>query len=236
MHYDPQVANLASCIRIFPHQNDSGGFFVAVLEKVADHEVDLPRLPHKPLPKWREPPFRPLTALSTEIADRILSDYGFPSSFNPASLFVHDDSAINNVYFVNAKAAALLNRVPPSELRAVAAGVRIFTWKRVTADGVGAVPCSEGISIVATFANRRRTSIPEADARRLLEAGNNGVPLAELADGERLLAEPPGGHLLEVSGSAICYGAIRIGGKLRVYLKRPLVAAELLRLREHFSS
>jgi hypothetical protein len=137
---------------------------------------------------------------------------------------------------VNAKVAALLNNVPADQLRAVAAGIRLFTWKRTVADSVGAIPCSEGIEIVARLARRRRTEISEADARRLLEAGNDGIALAEIAGGEPILTEPPGGWLIGIAGSPIAYGAIRMGGKLRVYLKRQQVPTELFRITEHFAA
>ncbi len=49
-------SELAGCLRIWPHQNDSGGFFVAVLEKEAsapgEDEPEVAELVAEPDPRW----------------------------------------------------------------------------------------------------------------------------------------------------------------------------------------
>jgi hypothetical protein len=218
-------------MRFFPHQNDSGGFFVAVLEKNAEAVVAVPRLPHKPLCKWREPPFRPLAAISREIAEAVIAEYGL-GGIEADDLFVHDDSAVNNIYFAMPKVGEIVKGKPKEELRAMSAGVRLFTWKSLTAEGsVCAVPCIEGIRIVGRLATKRVIEFGEEEVRKLLNAGNEGVAVAELDS--RLMEEPPGGFLVRLRRRGLAYGAIRIGDKMKIYLKRELVAAELLRIDEH---
>jgi hypothetical protein len=217
-------------MRFLPHHNDSGGFFIAVMEKRADAAVALPRLPHRPLSKWREPPFRPLPA---DFACGLLADYGFPPEITPETLFVHDHSAVNNIYFARPGIASLIEATPWEELRAVSAGVRLFTWKLLTAErSVCAIPCIEGIAIVARFATKRVIGLTAAEIGRLMDAGNVGVAAGEFAEGGRLMGEPPGGWLVRVRGSEICYGAIRIGGVMKIYLKKEMVATERLRIEE----
>jgi 16S rRNA C967 or C1407 C5-methylase (RsmB/RsmF family) len=232
---EPKVENLEFCMRFFPHQNNSGGFFLAVLEKTGEVDLQIPKLAHRPLSKWREPPFRPITSLSTEIAAKIISDFGMPQDFDLGLLFVHDESVVNNVYLMNRQVADMLGAVPPDQLRAVACGIRIFTWKTLTGEAaVCAIPCIEGIQIVNRLVTKRRVVLEAADVRRLIVANNDGIALSELAYGEALMGEPPGGFLFCVRGSELCYGGMRIGDKLKLYLRKQLADSELRRIADYF--
>jgi hypothetical protein len=232
---EPRVENLELCMRFFPHQNDSGGFFVAVLEKTGEVDLQIPKLPHRPLSKWREPPFRPIASISTEIAAKIISDFGMPQDFDLGLLFVHDESVVNNVYLMSRQVADMLGRVPPDQLRVVTCGIRIFTWKPLTGEAaVCAIPCIEGIQIVNRLVTKRRVVLEAADVKRLIVASDAGIALSELADGETLMGEPAGGFLFCVRGSDLCYGGMRIGTRLKLYLKKQFADLELRKISQNF--
>ena len=230
----PQIPELHRCMRFLPHQNDTGGFFVAVLRKKSEFDVDLPRLAHKPLSRWREPPFRPLADLSKDVVSQIVSDYGFPSDFDASCLFVHDEACVNNIYLVNSNVRDVLGRMPYDTLRPMAAGVRIFTWKTLTEDEdyVHAIPCVEGMYLLTKLATKRKVELPVEQIYRLIKAGNDGVYLKDLALPESIMQERPGGFLFHAAGTDLWYGVIRMKHKFVLYVKKEFRKYEMSKLEQ----
>lgn len=232
---EPQIDHLDRCMRFLPHQNDTGGFFVAVLRKTSEITAEIPKLAHKPLSRWREPPFRPLVDMSEQIARQIAFDYGFPEDFDVNCMFVHDESCVNNIYLVNEQARDVLKKFPGEELRVFASGVRIFTWKTLSPDEdyVHAIPCVEGMYILTKLATKRIVELPIEQIHRLMQAGNDGVYLKDLTLPETIMEERPGGFLFRAKGTDLWYGVIRIKHKFVLYVKKEFRRYELAKIESY---
>ena len=92
-------SNLENCMRFYPQQNDSGGFFVAVIEKNSNNLISNP-LPFKHLSDWRQPPFIPLIKNNNEVYLQLKEEYGLDNSFNPNSLFIRAEESVRNIFYL----------------------------------------------------------------------------------------------------------------------------------------
>jgi 16S rRNA C967 or C1407 C5-methylase (RsmB/RsmF family) len=124
MFPNPQCQNLQNCMRFYPHQNDSGGFFVAVLEKKNDFDFPVYQ---KNLSKWKEPPIIPLHEINPNICEEIISSFGFPQTFPKENLFIRDEKAVKNIYYLSRSLTEIVQQNQSEKLRAQSAGVRLFS-------------------------------------------------------------------------------------------------------------
>ena len=74
-------SSLTQCMRVWPHQNDTGGFFVAVFEKIANPPVWEPFPEREPFQSWdaRHPSFKKEMTL---LAERFSIDPSYFSELN----------------------------------------------------------------------------------------------------------------------------------------------------------
>ncbi|KAH0794690.1 NOL1/NOP2/sun family protein [Histomonas meleagridis] len=235
MNPQPQIQNLEYCMRFFPHQNDSGGFFVAVLQKLGNINVEVPKLPHKPLPKWKEPPFVKLSTVSNEVAESIKNDFGLTSDFDSERMFVRAENVVNNIYYLSKEVAEIVNSIPSDQLRAVLCGTRIFTWKSLSDKSiVRGVPCMEGTDVVRKFASKRIVNVSAAVMKRMILSAQEGVNVGELPFYDEVKDQRQGGYLFNVEGSALSFGGIILKGNVVIYLKKEHIQSEVFKLEQMF--
>lgn len=234
------------CMRFLPHDNDTGGFFVAVLTKLSnafDTTINEPRLSHKPPFKWREHPYLPLSTVSPTKMSYLMTTFGLTPSFT-SNLFVRDEeeSLIRNIFFCCDPGSSIVSTVPPGELRAVSCGVRVFTWKEFKDENtVRAVPCIEGVSLLRKFIpsdNERVVRVDVDDMIKLLKAGNNGCMTCDMKNGEELKKLKVGGLLfvLDVVGVDVCYGGLLLKDSVMLYVKKDMIDQEIQRIQIEIDS
>lgn len=234
------VSGIEHCMRFFPHQNNTGGFFVAVLQKKSstfDTVINEPHLPHKPSFKWRENPYLRLVDVSPSKGELLSKCFGLDADFI-SNLFVRDEdeSLIRNIFYCSPPASGVVMKLAPEELRAVSCGLRVFTWKEFKDENtVRAVPCIEGASVLKRFmnqSNERIVPIGSDDMKMLLRAGNDGCKIDELKNAECLRKLKVGGLLfvLDVKGTNICYGGLLLKDNVLLYVKKDMIDQEIERI------
>lgn len=236
MFCDRTVENLNYCMRFLPHQNDSGGFFVAVMEKSSDFSIEEQKLPHKPIGKWREPPFVPLMKLNSSVYDQIKTDYGMDDAFNNDQLYVHAEDTINKIYYLSEKIKEIVESFPPEELRAVLCGSSIFSWKHnLNADNpCRAYPCIDSINIICKYASKRKIQVNINDMKLLFEAGNTGIEQETLSSYNQFVQLSVGGLIIQIPGTQFVYGAMKLGTKIQLHLGKEELKKESNKLFQHF--
>lgn len=231
----PGVAN---CMRFFPHLNDTGGFFVTVLEKTGDVTVKVP-LPPKKNGNWIEPSFIPLDGhkLGDEVFGQLKEQFGLDDTFDRSRVFVRGDDIVHSILYLNENAAKIVKDAAPEILRAFSAGTRAFSWKTLKhPTAVCGVPCFEGIDVAFAHASKRKFEATPADMAVLLAAGNSGAPFEQLSEGlQKAMADAlPGGLFVHVPGTSFIYGGMRNRATLSLHVKKEAIKYELTKIQELF--
>jgi 16S rRNA C967 or C1407 C5-methylase (RsmB/RsmF family) len=143
-----ETLNIDRCMRVYPHHQNTGGFFVAVIEKISGFgSLDTGKGPRRkgkrqadeiaPLAEvkkasgWRgvnELPFLFLGPNSHSVKE-CLSAYGIHSSF-PQDLFVtrsEEDINFKHIYIVSSLAKKVLTSENANSLKLINTGVRMFS-------------------------------------------------------------------------------------------------------------
>ena len=232
------VDGLEHCMRFYPHQNDSGGFFVTVLRKTAEFEAKVPQS-QSPAKEWKEFPYVPLTEIEggKEIMEEIIKDYGMTEAFNPANLFARGESAVNNIFYLTNSAASVVRTLPPKTLRAVLCGTRILTHKTLAdATAVKDLPCAEGINILTKFSTKRTVSVTPAELKGMLLAGNDGLRFEDMTEhsATTFKSEPIGGIIVTIKDSPFVYGGMRRTTNVSLQVKKERIPQELFKLSQAF--
>jgi len=194
--------DLRKCLRILPHLNDTGGFFVALLRKVQGlpgpqpprggrAAGQIPRVERVPreVPKenryWAVP-----GAVVDGLQERFGLEAGLVESLRPC-LFSRSQAFRSVTSTARPVVEACLAGPASAALRPVFTGVTLFRWDR----GTGELELTqEGAEALGSrLGSCRRVSVAAAGLRRLLEAVGRPVPLADLG--------------LELGGSPTLQGA-----------------------------
>lgn len=227
----PQCQNLQHCMRFFPHQNDSGGFFVAVLEKKKEFDLTFPQ---KTFSKWKEPPIKSLSQYSSDICEDIISSFGFPQTFPRESLFVHTEKIVKNIFYLSKNAINLVQSAESEQLRAFSVGVRLFSWKQFNDPLiVKAFPCFEGISIIFHFATKRKIQISINDCLQILEKETEIEKLSN--ETQQKLSDITGGGLIVYIDNLFIYPVAKMKNLIISQIKKENLIQEQERLRCYFS-
>ena len=232
------VDGIENCLRFYPHQNDSGGFFVTVLKKTAEFDVKVPQS-QSPPKEWKEFPYIPLSQIEggKEIMDEIVRDYGMPDSFNPENLFARAETVVNNIFYLTNAAAEIVRTMPSKTLRAVLCGTRILSHKTLSdTRAVKDLPCAEGIHILTRFCTKRVISVTPAELKAMLLAGNDGLPFDKMSDetAARFKSEPVGGVVVSVQDTPFVYGGMRRTTNTSLQVKKERIPQEIFRITQVF--
>lgn len=211
---DNEALHLEYTLRLLPHLMDSGGFYVALLEKVAE----TPALPaHQPKaiavkrPATRKRGMAPLdeqimqrfieTPEGPQVVDRLRAFYALRDDFPVDQLYVANTDA-STVFFVSEKVAAVIDRQ-----KVMSGGVRMFKRHKGDADAFRLV--SDGVQVLSPYiGDARRLAVSFALFVRMLQ---DDLPLAEFGAAAEKLNEP-GCVLVEVVDGVLkgcCYSAWR---------------------------
>jgi hypothetical protein len=230
------VGDIGRCMRFYPHQNDSGGFFVAVLVKNAEmgSAGGWRASPHP----WRELPFLKLSGVTggNKVYEEIRDGYGIDCESN---LFVRAESKIRSIYYLSNEAADLVGSWDPKKLRAMNCGVRMFSYKKLDDEGIlNAFPCQEGVAILAAMAKKRIIEVDALDAKKMINAGNGGISVLELSEKARIgvMEMGPGGVIVRIGGSRFVYGGMKRGKMIVLQLKKDRISMEVFKIEREFGA
>lgn len=220
---DIEKYNLQNCIRVLPHHNNTGGFFVAVLEKRKllpwekavddkaqeskerkEQEKDecVERAPKKPriMQGFKEDPFK-FFQPEEEIFKTFKNFFELSDDFDSTCLFTRciEESKRKNIYFASPEVRDILQR-NEHRLKIINSGVKTFTRcdRRI-------VDCpyrlsNEGLVSIEHFIGRqRRIVIKKDDLVKLLNHLNPADALYVTELSEEMQTE----HKNKISGSCI---------------------------------
>ncbi|OHT09516.1 Multisite-specific tRNA:(cytosine-C(5))-methyltransferase trm4a [Tritrichomonas foetus] len=232
------VDGIENCMRFFPHQNDTGGFFVAVLCKNSEFSVRVQTTQHASK-TWKEPPFIQLANVEggNQIIEEIKNDYGMKQEFNPSHLFARAEKSVKTIFYLTDQIVDLVQKIPEEKLRPVACGTRLFSYKSLNDENaVKAFPCFEGIEILNHFATKRIVSIAPSDLKETLKAGNPGLQFSQMTEeaATKLKELPVGGLIVTCEGTNFVYGGMKRMTNLTLQVKKERIKQEIFKLVNFF--
>jgi len=212
---------LERCLRLLPHQQDTGGFFVAVLEKVSPTWISIVTeetaapAPAAPVPAaaaptkhWEkkaypEAPFQPFDIENKykEVWESIKVFYGLKEGFPTDQLMTRSDSAMK-VALVSKSVKQIWNADDRKDLKIVNGGVRVFKHQ----PGKEPLGCEyriagEGTQHMLPWISKRRITISLADFAILLTQQDPLFSSFEGRAANTMAATPQGCVLLEIDPS-----------------------------------
>lgn len=229
--------SITRCMRFFPHQNDSGGFFVTVLQKNAPFEVRVENTQNASNKHKKDAPFTPLHDVEDgqNIINHIINDYGIDDDQTKFSsnLFARTENQAKTIFYLSKPLTEIINRIPSQKLQTVACGTRIFSYKSLNDENaVNAFPCFEGIDTLKNVATKRIVSITPADLKATFKAGNDGLQFSEMSqkDSDELSKLPIGGLIVKCEGTNLVYSGMKRKSNLTLQVKKERIKQEILKL------
>ncbi|KAH0789898.1 NOL1/NOP2/sun family protein [Histomonas meleagridis] len=228
----PQVEGLSRCMRFYPQDFDSGGFFVAVLTKVKEFErvTSPPSKPQKPL---TEAPYLPMKQQVPEVLECIKNIFGLQDDFPYDQLYVRDEKAVHTIYFVGERISKLINEYGSVNLRTISCGCPIFTWRSFASDKKATpYPCDEGIPVLIKYATKRVFRVTPEEMRLLLIAGHKAVPFNQFSKEtfQQMENVDSTGAIFYIPDTPFRYGGMTFKSSASVYLRKDLLPVELEKL------
>lgn len=230
------VDGISHCMRFFPHQNDSGGFFVAVLRKNFEFDVKVEVTQNNSSKVWKLPPFIPLNQVTDgpETIQRIINDYGINTDkLHTNCLFSHAEESVKTIFYLSDQIADIVQRIPYKTLFPVACGTRMFCFKSLNDYmAVNAFPSIEGIDILYKAATKRIVTIAPSDLKTTLQLGNTGMQFSEMTEKaqEQLVPLPIGGLIVVCEGTNFVYGGMKRKTNLTLQVKKERIKPEIFKL------
>ena len=221
--------SIKNCMRFYPQDSDSGGFFVAVLKKVRDFER-VTKLPTNTPKEFKELQFRPIDSVSSTTLQELRDIFGLGDNFKSDQAFVRDDKKVNSVYYFESPVAAqMVREIPHNTLRTVSGGVKVFTFKSFRKNQPEIpYPAQEGIHVISKYITKRKFCLTPQEMLLLLSAGTDGLQYSKLRPelGEELRTGPRTGALFCIENSQFEYTGITFKATLAVFLRNDLLQLE----------
>lgn len=226
------VDGLEHCMRFYPQDDDSGGFFVTVLRKTDNFTRISSKQSTKPRP-LREAPYIPLKKVSPEVLEEIQTTFGLREDFPFDQLFVRDEKSVRNIAFVSTEIAKIITEHGSDEFRTISCGSPIFTWKTFSGGkGTLPYPCPEGIDIVFKFSTQRKFAVTPSEMMQLFKVGHNALPFQKLSTEtfQQLENQKSTGCIIYIPDTPFMYGGMTFPSSLCLYLRKDLLPVEANKL------
>ncbi|CAB3407984.1 unnamed protein product [Caenorhabditis bovis] len=178
--------NLHFTMRITPHLQDTGGFFVALFEKVKETEFDGnaangPAWKKKKM--FKDEPFSFLKK-DDERWNDIKSFYGVDQSFNYENLFSRrletNDADSRQLFFANDAVKSFVKN-NMNKISVQNAGMKIFSRTEGKVESTRFRLSQEGIRYLFKFMNKQKVKISKEDMLYILKSDEKLVPTEKLA-------------------------------------------------------
>jgi hypothetical protein len=222
--------DIERCMRFYPQDADSGGFFVAVLKKIADFaRITSPgRNPQK---EFKEIQYRPIESVSVEALTELRQIFGLGENFPTDQVFVRGGEKVNAVYFFASPVTARLVRaLPHNSLRSVSGGVKLFTYKSFH-KGQPEIPypAPEGVHLASKLLTKRKFFLTPLEMKLLLESRGDGLPYSEVRPelAEEMRTGPVAGALFCIDGTNYEVSGITFRSSLNIFMKKDLLDLEI---------
>jgi len=184
-NYSPEIlAELQKCVRVMPHHQNTSGFFITVIEKIAELDSDLPQIAQTDAsesvedmviqndPKKRDFNFFRCDSNDPDV-QYIKAYYGL-SSMPSAQMVTQDPATMNRVYYVNSELSRFLQAdTKAHELNIISLGTTIFQRNKSTGQSAG-VECifrtnQDGVGmLISEMKNRIVKTDSAIDFKRLI--------------------------------------------------------------------
>lgn len=231
----PQIKGLENCMHFFPQDQDSGGFFIAVLRKVKEFEpAELPPNEKKPL---KELPYIPIMEQAPEVFKSIKETFELDENFPEECVFVRDDKTTKNITYVVKPLADMIKKLGSQKLRTFNLGTRVFTWKKFGKDKeYCAYPTIEGIKEALTFAHKRVYYLTPRDMFALLRATPGSVAFNKLSEETRKQFEGMGinGAILCIKDTPFAYGGMSFEKSCVIYVRKDIIDNEIEKIKQTY--
>lgn len=231
MFCQPQVPNLSCCMRFYPNDDDSGGFFVALLHKVKDFKriSRVKSIPQQPL---NEAPYINMTQGNTSVLETIKSIFGLDEHFPYNQIFVRDEKSVHNISYISKRIADILNEYGSEKFNTVSCGSPIFTWRNFSKGVSHPYPAIEGVHILLKYAHKRVFKFKPNEIKMLLQAGHNGLKFTDLSEETflQMKDDESTGALFYIPGTPFAYGGMTLKASCTAYLRKDLLPIALKNL------
>ena len=224
MFCQPQVANLSCCMRFYPNDDDSGGFFVTLLHKVRDFKR-ISRVQSTPQQPLREAPYINMTQGNTSVLETIKSIFGLDNEFPYNQIFVRDEKSVHNISYISRRIADLINQFGSEKFYTV-------SWRNFSKGMSRPYPAIEGVHIVLKYAHKRVFKFKPNEIKLLLMAGHNGLKFTDLSEETFLQMKDSEstGALFYIPGTPFAYGGMTLKASCTAYLRKDLLPVALKNL------
>ena len=221
--------SIKNCMRFYPQDSDSGGFFVAVLKKVRDFDR-VTKPPVNPPKEFKELQFRPIETVSATSLQELRDLFGLGDNFKSDQAFVRDEKKVNSVYYLESPVAAkMVRELPHDTLRTVSGGVKVFTFKSFRKNQPEIpYPAQEGIHVISKYMTKRKFCLNESEMLMLLDAGTDGLQYTKLRPelAEEIKSGPRTGALFCIDGTQFEFTGISFKTTIAVFLRQDLLQLE----------
>lgn len=194
--------HLDYCMRIVPHHQDTGGFFVALLEKVEEKSFNTAATVGAPafkkLKMFKDEPFTFLQKDDDRWAD-IKGHYGIRDDFEYENLFcrrqAEHDVNCRQLFFANAAVKEFVQRNMTS-VSIQNAGMKMFSRNEQKVEATRFRLSQEGIRHLLPYLGKQLVKIDEEDMMKILKTEETMIPLESLKCKEAVREQGAGSLVL----------------------------------------
>ncbi|EPB66806.1 NOL1/NOP2/sun family protein [Ancylostoma ceylanicum] len=194
--------HLEYCMRIVPHHQDTGGFFVALIEKVAESNFDSVTAVGAPAYKkqkmFKDEPFTFLKKDDERWFD-IKNHYGIREDFEYENLFsrrlAEHDVNCRQLFYANSSVKNFVQR----NMTAVSiqnAGMKMFSRNEQKVEATRFRLSQEGIRHLLPYMDKQLVKIDQDDMLKILKTEETMVPLESLRCKDDVRAQAAGSLVL----------------------------------------
>ncbi|WKX92651.1 hypothetical protein Q1695_010577 [Nippostrongylus brasiliensis] len=194
--------HLNYCMRIVPHHQDTGGFFVALLEKVEEKTLNGAAVVGAPAYKkqkmFKDEPFTFLKKDDDRWKD-IRNHYGVKEDFEYENLFsrrlAENDANCRQLFFANSAVKDFVLRNMTS-VSIQNAGMKMFSRNEQKVESTRFRLSQEGIRHLLPYLEKQVVQIDEEDMMKILKTEETMIPLESLSCKDAVRAQDAGSVVL----------------------------------------
>ena len=225
---------LEKCMRFYPHDINSGGFFVCVLKKINNFPLKELKYPiYKPI---GEAPYLPLISNSIQYFNEINEIFQFNNDFPLNQLFIRQEINVKHIYFCSNNISNLINNLGCEKLRIISTG-SLFCTKKIPKKILTFYPDKESSDIFLKYSNNQLFKLNPKNMYNLLKSGHKGLKFEDFDieyqnQFQNLLKC---GCLVYIPNTNYIYGGLVFEKSIIIYIRKDLIDFELQKLKFEFN-